>query len=234
VNLGTWKDTARRFGIARGIYDLVYRKFRRSRELFILVAVVLTGESVDAAFFEKNGRFDCRFLGREEVLRFAADSRCEMSAEFVQDALDRGDECFGVLDGDVLASYGWYSNGPSRITERSDELVLRFDPRYLYMYKGYTLPAYRGERLHGLGMALALREALARGRLGLVSYIESNNFRSLRSSYRIGYRRFGSVVVGRLLGELRAVATPGCRAYAFQVEPAEREGTDPSLERRDA
>jgi hypothetical protein len=224
----------RRFGLVRGLYDLAYRKLQRSRELFILVAVVITGETVDAATWEKSGRYQCRFLDREAVLRFAEDAGNEMRPEFARDALDRGHECFGVLDGDALASYGWYSNRPSPITERSVELVLHFDPRYLYMYKGYTLPAYRGERLHGLGMALALREALARGYLGLVSYIEANNFRSLSSSYRIGYRRFGRVYVGRLFGALRAFATEGCRAYGFRVEPRGTRGPGRSSGQEDA
>ena len=157
-----------------------------------------------------------------------------MRPGFAREALDHGDECFGVLDGGVLASYGWYSNRPSHITELSEDLLLHFDPGYLYMYKGYTLPSHRGERLHGLGMALALREALRRGCRGLVSTIEANNFSSLRSSYRMGYRRFGRVYAGRPFGKFRARATAGCRAYGFRVEPLGRRFADPAFEEKRA
>jgi len=35
--------------------------------------------------------------------------------------------------------------------------VLHFDQAWTYMYKGYTVPAYRGKRLHAVGMCRALR-----------------------------------------------------------------------------
>ena len=219
MNWRKLRENVRRFGFARSLYDLIYKGLQRYRDLLIMEAIVVTGETVDKGFWERPTRFECRFLDRDTVLRFAEDPRYEMPPEFARDALDQGDECFGILDGDVLASYGWYSKRPSPVTELSEELLLHFDPRYLYMYKGYTLPSHRGERLHGLGMALALREALRRGHRGLVSFIEANNYSSLRSSYRMGYRRFGRVYAGRLFRRLRARATRGCRAYDFRVEP---------------
>lgn len=41
-------------------------------------------------------------------------------------------------------------------------------------------------RLHGVGMSMALRHYLARGFKGLVSYVESTNFASLKSCSRMG------------------------------------------------
>ena len=229
-----FRDSLRRFGFAKAVYDLAYKVLQRTDDLLILEGVVVTGETIDKGFWEKPTRFDCRFLDRETVLRFAEDPRNEMTPDFARDALDHRDECFGILDGGVLASYGWYSSRPSRITELSEELLLHFDPRYLYMYKGYTLPSHRGERLHGLGMALALREALSRGYRGLVSSIEANNFSSLRSSYRMGYRRFGRVYVGKPFGKLRARATAGCRTYDFRVEPIGGRAADAALKEKEA
>jgi hypothetical protein len=86
------------------------------------------------------------------------------------------------------------------------------------MYKGYTVPAYRGLRLHAVGMCRALREFTAEGKAGLISYVQSNNFASLRSVGRMGYRIFGTVFLVRVGGRFFAYSTSGCRDYDFWVE----------------
>ena len=87
------------------------------------------------------------------------------------------------------------------------------------MYKGYTIPAYRGKRLHGIGMSLALKSFSERGARGLISYVEFNNLQSLRSVERTGYRLFGDIYLARVGGNERSLSTPGCRRYGFHLEP---------------
>ena len=60
------------------------------------------------------------------------------------------------------------------------------------------------------------------GRLGLVSYVMSNNFASLRSVGRMGYRIFGEVYLLRVGGRRLTYATKSCRDYDFRVEPTAR------------
>src|SRR5262249_50981302 len=97
------------------------------------------------------------------------------------------------------------------------DLKLHFNPEYIYMYKGFTHDNYRGQRLHAIGMNLALREYLNRGYRGLVSYVESNNFASLKSVYRMGYKDFGTVYILKMLGEKLIYSSPGCKKYDFYV-----------------
>jgi hypothetical protein len=47
--------------------------------------------------------------------------------------------------------------------------MLEFDKAYMYMYKGYTHPNYRGQRLHAIRMTWALLACLERGFTGLIS-----------------------------------------------------------------
>jgi hypothetical protein len=49
--------------------------------------------------------------------------------------------------------------------------------------------------------------------------VASNNFASLKSVARMGYRIFGDVYLGRLKGRSYAYSTEGCRRYGFWVEP---------------
>ena len=96
--------------------------------------------------------------------------------------------------------------------------MLHFDHAYTYMYKGYTVPAYRGKRLHAVGMCRALRAFTDEGKKGLISYVFSNNFASLHSVLRMGYRIFGEVYVLRAGTHAFTYATIGCRDYGFRVE----------------
>jgi hypothetical protein len=97
-------------------------------------------------------------------------------------------------------------------------LILHFDDRYIYMYKGFTHVEHRGQRLHAIGMTRALEAYLARGYKGIVSYVEWNNFASLRSCYRMGYTGFGSIIVARILGRYIIHASSGCKPYRFKLE----------------
>jgi len=88
------------------------------------------------------------------------------------------------------------------------------------MYKGFTQVNYRGQRLHAIAMTRALEAYLAKGYQGMVSYVEWNNFGSLRSCYRIGYSDFGNIYLVRLFGKYLTCAGKGCADYGFHLERA--------------
>ena len=169
----------------------------------------------DPRFFDAQG-LDARFVGEDELARFAAAGAHDLCADFLREARARGDRCYALFDGEALAAYGWYSSAATLI---DGHFELHFDSRYTYMYKGYTVPEYRGRRLHAVGMCRALREFAEEGRKGLISWVYSNNFASLQSVARMGYRIFGNVYLLRVGGFSVARATRGCRAYGFRVEP---------------
>jgi hypothetical protein len=53
-----------------------------------------------------------------------------------------------------------------------------------------------------------------------VSYVESINFDSLKSCFRMGYSVFGTVYVVKVFGRYLSFSTPGCSKYDFRVERA--------------
>jgi len=57
------------------------------------------------------------------------------------------------------------------------------------------------------------------GYCGLVSYVEAENFDSLKSCFRMGYALFGSVFLVKLFGRYFSWASPGCRRFEFRVAP---------------
>lgn len=169
-----------------------------------------------AEYLDAGPKYVCRFLTPEELFHYSADPANKLSADFLRDALAKGDECYAILDGAKLASYGWYSTGATEIEDGG--LAISFAKGWVYMYKGYTLPAYRGQRLHAIGMARSLEEYRKRGCRGIVSYVAANNHSSLKSCYRMGYRDFGTIAIRRFGGgPFRIWHSPGCAAYGVKV-----------------
>lgn len=178
----------------------------------VLEAPVPALTSIDAPY-------RARFLDKKELQDLAERAALEydLSPEFVETALDRGDFCFAVLASDVVAAYGWYTARPVRM-DRETELT--FDPSFIYMYAGFTHPRYRGRRLHATGMGLACVHFRKRGHRGLISYVDATNLSSWRSCLRLGYRHFGNVYRLQIAGRSLAWSDGGCREYKFHVRRA--------------
>ena len=186
-------------------------------------------DSPDPAFLTLEAKYRAGFLDTETICRYARDPENDLKEDRLRHALTANDDCFAIRDGDRLAAYGWYSRaGNARV---SDTLRLHFDPQWVYMYHGFTHRDYRGQRLHAIGMTMALVGYVARGAKGLVSVVETWNEASLKSCARMGYHEFGMIYeirLGRLLGIrhptgsfLRrhiVVRTPGCLAFGFWLE----------------
>jgi hypothetical protein len=201
------------YGVRRALYSAALKVINMVVLYKILRCVCV--DCVDPDFLQYPGNLTVGFLSEPMIRRFAADDENGMSRAFVEEALAKGDECYGILSQNTLVSYGWYSKQPTRIDP--PELLLEYSKDYIYMYKGYTRIDSRGQRLHGIGMTLALQHYISNGRKGIVSYIEADNFASLNSSLRMGYRIFGSIYIVRVLGASLSYRTSGCRKFDFRV-----------------
>lgn len=206
----------KRHGVAAGLHFAWMKLVNFVVPFRILRGMCVT--QVDNAFLACPKQYAARFLGAKALTHLSQDLAAELSRQFVREAIAAGDQCLAILHGDELAAYGWYSTRPTPAV--APELVLHFAPGYVYQYKGFTVPAHRGHRLHAIGKTRALRHYLSKGYRGLLSYVESTNFESLKSNNRMGYETFGSIYVVRLFGRYFAFSTPGCRRFDFRIEPA--------------
>jgi RimJ/RimL family protein N-acetyltransferase len=183
--------------------------------LRVLILLELDEAALDRSLLAPDAAFTSRFLSADEIRAFAGLPENRMPARFVERALATGDLCYGVLDGGELASFGWYARTP---TPAVGEVVVGFDARDAYMYHGYTKPAYRGRRLHGLGLARALLALAERGVPRVVSAAEATNWATRRSARRVGFRQTGWVV--RIGWRRHAVVwcSPGCARAGMRVD----------------
>jgi len=216
MNFNKLTSTIERHGFLNFCKLLSLRMFAKVVDLNVLNFMTLDLEDVDPKFLEENPKFVFRVLQREEALRFAALEETNLSLKVVEEAFTKGDRIYGLLDGDRLASYGFYSEGITGIT---DDLSLVFGPGYVYMSTGYTLPDYRGERLHGIGMARSLAAYKEEDRKALISFVDASNLDSLKSVYRLGYKDIGKAIYFKLFGKYHVFHTGRCRDYGVRVVP---------------
>lgn len=205
-----------RHGLLNTVYAYALRMLEPLLGLKILRGVHVA--KPDPSFLKCTERYTPVFLSAGQLGEYARSPETEISSRFLDEALARGDECYAIREGDSLAAYGWYSFGSTPVG--LPDLVLNFSPGYVYMYKGFTDARYRGQRLHAIGMTRALEHYVARGCMGLVSYVEATNFDSLKSCLRMGYSVFGSIYVIRIFGRNYAFSSPGCRRFAFRLDRA--------------
>lgn len=202
----------KRHGAGAAVYEAVVRALGAVADFKILRGVFVTYP--EPAFLQCP--YDAKLIHGRALHEFARDPANEMSPEFLDAALARGDQCYGIVDHGRLAAYGWYAFGPTPIGIPG--VMLHYRRGYVYMYKGFTHQDYRGQRLHAIGMTRALAHYLATGYKGIVSYVESTNFDSLKSCFRMGYGVFGTVWLLKVPGRWLSFSSPGCARYDFRVE----------------
>jgi hypothetical protein len=209
------RENVERFGAVKAFQDVALRGLNVAVPARILKVVKV--ETVCPEFLQCDKLYQGGFLSHAVLTELVRDHpEYEISESFLREAFAKGDECYGFLDGPVLANYGWYSNKPTAI--HPPELTLHFDDRYIYMYKGFTHVKYRGQRLHAIAMTRALEAYLAKGLKGLVSYVEWNNFGSLKSCYRMGYVDIGNLYLTRIFGNYSSHPDRGCRNHGIRLE----------------
>lgn len=201
------------------LLDLSCRAGHKLAGLLVMEALVLEPGTLDGRLLEFPEGYRHGFLDPAEVRRHAGGEGLDLPAAFVEEALAKGDLCYGILAGDRLVSYFWYAATATLVT---DELVLRFAPAYRYAYKGYTVPGFRGRRLYAYGCAEALAVLAAGGSRGCVTLVDVNNFASMRSMTRTGYVPVGRFTALKVAGRWSVHGGGDGRRYGMSVAAAPR------------
>ena len=185
------------YGLRIAVHQIVARLLRSIFRLQAIEVIILDEKDLKATpKYAPEIRF--RFLTAAEVADFARDPANELGPEFADRIVSGNDLCMAAVDGDRLAAYGWYARG-SVEAEHNFGTAMSYPEHMVYMYKGFTHPDYRGLRLHGIGMSLALQKLAESGVGSLISTVDWTNTASLRSCDKLGYRRLGRLwsVIGK-------------------------------------
>lgn len=219
MNMGwiqNFQSDRKRFGTLKALARVSYKLANRVGRVDLLIFMEI--READIRIPEDSGGppLEARFVTPEEMPALCDQFGALLPRRFVDLAIAKGDDCFALFDGATCASFGWYSRRPTIIR---GNLLLRFDPALIYMYHGYTRPAYRGRRLHAIGIGKRALLALQQPAIhGLVSITEKLNYSTHRSSYRLGFHDCGflwRVAVGPFS---RMGASRSCRRYGISIE----------------
>jgi ribosomal protein S18 acetylase RimI-like enzyme len=133
-------------------------------------------------------RLDYRWLRVNDALALCADASLDLDEAKIRAAYGRGDRCIGAFDGAQLAAYCWFAMAAA---PHMDQAWLEFPPAFVYTYKSYVRPAYRGR-----GIAAAMYRAadavfLQRGCRAALICAESHNWPSFAAAARAGFEPAG-------------------------------------------
>lgn len=182
-------DYAGRLGWRRALFRGVYVATNQLVRLSIFDCFRLRREDINAELAKTVGGYQCRFLAPHEANRFFCQLDGELARGF-HEAIARGDKAYVILDGERLASIGLYAEAPTPIL---NDLTVHFDPPARYMYRGYTQAAYRGQRLHALGILRAALELFDLQVPQLVTLCEKTNYPATISVHRMGWQPCGAL-----------------------------------------
>lgn len=223
MTIASARREVERFGWSSTLGALGLRALDRAADFHLLRAVAL--ESVDAELSRCPPRYAHGFLDEAAIRRFSRDPANHLPGSFVDDALSHGDLCYGLFDGGVLASFGWYSRRP---TPLDHGLVFHVGPGHVYKYNSYTRPEHRAQRLHAKGAMHALHELRRQGATALVGFIDGANQSSRKSWRRMGALELGTVYVLRTDDRCFLHVDAGCRRYGLRIAlpagPDEQDG----------
>ncbi len=221
MTIASTRREIERFGWASALTALGLRALDRGADFHVLRAIGVA--RVRPELWQPPPRYSHGFLDAGAVRRFARDAENHLPEAFVEDALAHGDLCYGLLDGGVLASFGWYSRRPTPIEHG---LVFDVGPGHAYKYNSYTRPEHRGQRLHAIGAMRALAALQAEGVTGLVGYVDGANLGSRKSWRRMGCEDLGAVYVLRAGDRCFLHLDEGCRRHGLRIDQAPRAAGD--------
>lgn len=211
------RDNLRRFGVLKASYDCFTRMINSFIYLKIFRCLKFTLETLNPLFLKRNSKYQFEMLTIDDLLALKGKREDWIPMDQITASFTKGDSCLKIYDGSRLANYSWYSIHPTMIT---GDLEVTFNSKdYVYRYKAFTYPDYRGQRLDGIGYAKALQEYSGKGIKGILNIIESNNFSSLKSKYRVGCKNIGSIYVLRFRGKFLTFSKGNFENYELKIKP---------------
>jgi hypothetical protein len=216
-----YRELVEAHGFLKMFSYAAYRATKKVANVALWNAIVLTPLELDKTFLTLPYGVVGHLLPAEEMRGHVYDKDNNLSLGNLFESSAKGDFCYALFDGKNLASYSFFSTQPTELVEVSRTLSVGFDPSYVYAYHGYTKPQYRGQRLFAMANAGGLLAFMEKGKKGVVTYTDVFDFASINATRRIGYRRFGRVILAKSGDKYVSRTTPGCKAFGFRVEPTD-------------
>lgn len=220
MKIADLKERYEMFGWMGVLTALVYLFANRLFYFEHLCLMTLSLADTDSTYTQPLPHFETGFMTQELIQQFAQDPKYQLNQELLNYALQNGDSCYGIRQGQELANYGWYSTRPTGVTS---EFKIHFPDTFVYMHHGYTNPEFRGQRLHAYGMGHAVRHFTENQYQGLISIVGGENIASLKSTDRLGYRIVGKIYLFACMNRFFVFHDKGTRRMGAWLSPLQPE-----------
>lgn len=144
-----------------------------------------------------------RAVERSELARLSAAGLSGISQKFLRGIDRTPDACFGAFAGEALVSYVFFA--PASPIAIDARLQFAFPADWIYVYKAFTQPAWRGKRL----LHQVLTHAMTRmGPHRFVTLVVAGNQASRKAFERCGFRPTQRFPVWRVLSRPWPLTVP--------------------------
>jgi len=182
----------KRFGVKGTLFKSLDAVLRKLLHMQVYRVVWLEHKCVES-MTPPDASFNYRFISGDELAAFAEEPSYFIGPKLVVDVRSGRTLCFAALAGDRLAAFGCYTL-KHVAPDQAAGAAISIPNDAAYMSYGFTHPDFRGFRLHGLIMGLALQALAKRGITKLVSLVAWTNWASLKSCERLGYINLGNMI----------------------------------------
>jgi hypothetical protein len=209
---------------------LLYRLLTRVVTLDVTWLMVLDRELAKTASNRCQGDVTSRLLTARDVETYSGHTDSELTPEIANRLRGGIDFCVGIFVEGELASYAWFAlesieAEQNRGAHPASGVGFMFPSHMAFMYKGYTLPAFRGRGLYRDVPRAAFELLNSHGVTAILSTADWSNATALSSCTRLGFRPIGRVWIGgvrNLVWQKHPVST---RAYGIARTPLRRRQT---------
>jgi hypothetical protein len=114
-----------------------------------------------------------------------------------------------------LVAYCWRAFSAT-VHDRKHNIWIDFNADAVYGRYGFTLPVHRGKHIMPSLYTFADDYWLDKSKTLSIGYIETDNYSSLRTGIKVGYRAVGYAGYIYLFGKLFSFRTPGAKKHGFR------------------
>ncbi len=180
-------ERLRRYGVLAAVHHKLWRLLYRPTGYAPYVCLALPARSAPRTDAPEADGIACREVPLDELSRYAKDPEYALDGASLPRARARRDCCIGVFDAGKLVSYSFNATIP---TDFNPHFQYRFPDGWVYHFRAYTLPAWRGRRLHGRNVSAVIERFRTHpGFKGMVTLVNGVNYPSLASFRRLGFER---------------------------------------------
>lgn len=152
-----------------------------------------------------NNSVNARSLTSDELAELAKDPKYDLSATAVKDVAEHNHFCFGTFNQGILSAYIFLATEiilPKHNTAGIGfgGIGMRLPKDVMYIYKGFSVPEYRGQRQVNIAIAKGA-DTLLGPKGWMVSTVEIGNLASIKMLENVGLKRQDQFREYRILGK---------------------------------